>query len=152
MLVRKIIALLLSPIVLWASMGFSLSRHYCLGILVDEHLYHSDAICEIESDIHDDCHEEHEQNHQVQQCTKSEGGCCENIWLQVEGIDILNLSEDEYASIFKIQNNTSLPGASSSAKLSLRPSHLVQEFTNTDPPGAIGKVLTYLAHIQRFLI
>jgi len=148
MLGRKILSLLMAPTLLWAGMGFSLSRHYCLGLLVEEHLYHSEEICELESSRHSDCHEEHADNHSS--CTENDNGCCEDVWLQVEGIDVINQIESNWQIQLPLAVFAEFEPVFTS---SFTPHfYTIQSASNPDPPGATLGTSQYLASIQRYLI
>lgn len=148
MLIRQVLSVLLTPVLLWAGMGFSLSRHYCLGLLVEEHLYHSEEVCEMQISKHSECHEEHAENHSG--CTQKDEGCCKDVWLQVEGVDVINQVGNEW-------NGPLTKSAPAESTLSISFEffphfYTIKSASNPDPPGAIEGNSKYLASIQRYLI
>lgn len=144
---RKAIALLLSPILIWASMGFSLSQHYCLGMLVEEHLYHDGASCEFEMVAKESCHEDPADIDQV--CTAM-NGCCKDVWIQVDQVQIVSLLD--------APSSITLPNfAVPSSLISFRECYLESNSglsgTQFKPPPLNSKGGTeYLIDLQRFLI
>lgn len=147
MLIRKTIALLLSPILIWASMGFSLSQHYCLGVLVEEHLYHDGASCEFEMVAEESCHEDSTALDQV--CTAM-NGCCKDVWIQVDQVQIVSLL-DAPSSI--ILPNFALPSSSISFTECYLESNSALNASQFKPPPLNSKGGTeYLIALQRFLI
>ncbi|WP_421752294.1 HYC_CC_PP family protein [Croceimicrobium sp.] len=81
---RKIFALLLIPSLLWAGMGFSLSRHFCMDLLVDEYFYFAKDSCEMAFMEEVDCQAPEEQS------SWSDKDCCRNEWIQICPVDTLN--------------------------------------------------------------
>jgi hypothetical protein len=78
-LISKILSAFLIPTILWAGMGFSLNRHYCLGMLVDEAWYH----------VSDECLPDH--NDQSDTCDDSIetfGSCCSDLWISIEALAV----------------------------------------------------------------
>lgn len=148
MLMRKVLSVLLAPVLLWAGMGFSLSRHYCLGLLVEEHLYHSEEVCEMQVSKHSDCHEEHAEDHSS--CTEKDKGCCEDVWLQVDGIDVINQTGKEWQ--IQLANHFTAETIPATSLEFFPHFHSIQSASNPDPPGAILGNSQYLASIQRYLI
>ncbi|PTM06226.1 MAG: hypothetical protein DA405_00900 [Bacteroidetes bacterium] len=87
--IKAIFSSILIPIILWAGMGFSLNRHYCLGMLVDEAWYY----------VSDQCKPNH--NDQEVGCTESIdefGSCCSDQWLSIGGLSINSSSQDQEES------------------------------------------------------
>lgn len=128
-------------------MGFSLSQHYCLGMLVEEHLYHDGSSCEIEMLADDSCHND---DHNQEQICSSMNGCCKDVWIQVDQVQIVSL----------LDAPTSIALASfeeATSALAFRmPFNLSDEGTQNirfKPPPLHPKGNTqYLVDIQRFLI
>lgn len=88
---HKILSLFLIPTLLWAGMGFSLSRHYCLGMLVDEAWYYVSESCERHSDFElktESCRENIEESLT----------CCSDSWLSVAALSIQSSSQKELSS------------------------------------------------------
>jgi len=76
---RVILSSLLVPIVLWAGMGFSLNRHYCLGMLVDEAWYF----------VSNECQPHHtEEKKSCEESFSSSDSCCSEQWLSIAGVSI----------------------------------------------------------------
>lgn len=150
MILRKFIAFGLVPALLWASMGFSISRHYCLGMLVEEHLYHSTEVCESKPTM-SSCHSESHSQNKAGHCQSETKGCCENIWLQIEGIDVLGFADEKLAfsakqNEFKAQTSFSqlLP-----INIGLKQTIPLIDFVFLERSKAVQQ---YLAEIQRYLI
>lgn len=69
-------------------MGFSLNRHYCLGMLVDEVWYY----------VSDECQPNH--NDRETSCTESIdefGSCCSDKWLSIEGLSVNSKTAEQQA-------------------------------------------------------
>jgi hypothetical protein len=87
--IKAIFSSILIPIILWAGMGFSLNRHYCLGMLVDEAWYY----------VSDQCKPDH--NDQEVSCTESIdefGSCCSDQWLSIGGLSINSYAQGKEVS------------------------------------------------------
>tara|TARA_R110001592_G_scaffold127450_1_gene339217 strand:- start:37681 stop:38106 length:426 start_codon:yes stop_codon:yes gene_type:complete len=87
--IKAIFSSILIPIILWAGMGFSLNRHYCLGMLVDEAWYY----------VSDECNPDH--NDQEASCTESIdefGSCCSDQWLSIGGLSINSFEQKHETS------------------------------------------------------
>lgn len=144
---RKTIAFLLSPIVIWASMGFNLSQHYCLGMLVEEHFYHHGASCEFEMVAVEGCHEDPSNLDQV--CTAM-NGCCKDVWIQVDQVQIVSLL-DAPSSI--ILPSFEVPSSLISFSECYLESNSALAGTQFKPPPLNSKGgPEYLINLQRFLI
>lgn len=77
--VKQILSGFLIPIILWAGMGFSLNRHYCLGMLVEESWYHAS----------NECKPSH--NDKKETCGESIdpfGSCCSDLWITIEALTV----------------------------------------------------------------
>ena len=144
MLLRKSIALFMSPILIWASMGFTLSQHYCLGMLMEEHLYHNEAACALALD--EGCHEN--SNSDQSSCSSSED-CCKNIWIQVDQVQVLSFldsSEGESSPSLDLKLKNEF-GA-----LKTRYRQGQSSKVQKEPPPKTKRNTRYLIEIQRFLI
>lgn len=87
--IKAIFSSILIPIILWAGMGFSLNRHYCLGMLVDEAWYY----------VSDEC--KPNQNNQEASCTESIdefGSCCSDQWLSIGGLSVNSFAQEKQVS------------------------------------------------------
>lgn len=76
---KVILSSLLVPLFLWASMGFSLNRHYCLGMLVDEAWYFVSNEC----NSHDT-----EKEQSCEETFSSSDSCCSEQWLSIAGVSV----------------------------------------------------------------
>lgn len=142
--IRKFTALLFIPIFLWAGAGFSLSRHYCLGMLVEESFYFQSETC--------DMHRSSDSN-----CTDSivieEKDCCDDEWLQVEGIQISKTVDSETkVPIIPIEPNKTLKGSFCGQE------EIIIQANFLDPSrvplrGELNPELSqYLSEVQSYLI
>lgn len=144
---KKITALLFIPIFLWAGAGFSLSRHYCLGMLVEESLYFQSESCQADVDNHQDkdCSEDAFVDHQ---------SCCDDEWLNVSNVEVQKQNERDYA-LPKIED---LKAGKSLKGLSCGETEFILNAKYLDPNsvpmrGDLNPELSkYLAEIQAYLI
>ncbi len=119
-----------------ASLGFSVNRHYCMGHLVAERFFAMPDGCGADNDNH--CNDE------GQLLTM---GCCENESLIFEGIDILSTAEQDLLS-FEINPASGLPQFKPLVALPHAQINYRNFIRGHAPPG--GKPL--LIRYQRFLI
>lgn len=146
MIWRKILSLTLIPILLWAGMGFLLSRHYCFDELISEHFYHSENSCGMDILLGDEpCHDEHDEDQKFEK-----SNCCRNEWVQIDHIDTVNHKQQQ--SIVKDWQpafNTIVDNAS---LVLLREDSLSS--SNSSPPELMSflKTRDFLANSQCYLI
>lgn len=77
---KKIASLSLIVVVLFATVGFSVSRHYCMGMMVEESFYSPAHSCEMETfDEHHDGDTDHFKKN-----------CCDDEQLIIPGIEVVN--------------------------------------------------------------
>lgn len=79
---RFILSIFLSISLLWAGAGFSVSRHYCLGMLKSESFYTQADFCSSHADT----------NTKQESC---DSDCCDEEWLSVAAIEIERSVQDE---------------------------------------------------------
>jgi hypothetical protein len=148
MIWRKITSILLIPALLWAGMGFLLSRHYCSDELISEHLYHSENSCGMEILFDkDSCHDSNNSKGE-DQINKED--CCRNEWIQIDNIDTVN------------QESKSQSPKIISPQLYPQPNQLIfvgyseveEEASNSSPPEPNRYLSTpeFLATVQCYLI
>jgi hypothetical protein len=105
----------LIPIILWAGMGFSLNRHYCLGTLVEESWYHAT----------DECQPNH--NDRKETCGEGIepfGSCCSDLWITIEALTVNS----------QLEKDVTFPlGSLKSNKTSLFNSSLFQTVQDVHP-------------------
>ncbi len=65
-------------------MGFSVSRHYCMGIMVEENFYLITDKCDMDTDDHCPAPKQHLQNN-----------CCEDEIISLPGINIVKKSSND---------------------------------------------------------
>ncbi len=138
--VKSILSTLLIPIVLWAGMGFSLNRHYCLGMLVDEAWYFVSEQCSPE-------HSEAEDSPQENIC--SSFPCCSDQWVSIAGVSVnAQLVEDESENSLQLEKHQAqLKEISQSPSYSFEESGTVKK--SNGPPICIKEIVI---EYQRFLI
>jgi hypothetical protein len=87
---KKIMALLLVPVILITGIGFSVSQHYCLGMLKSESFYSPAEKCAMH---------ENEAG-----CEKSQASyrsnCCEDQNLSIAGLEFKRLNEHQGTDVF----------------------------------------------------
>ncbi len=123
-----------------STLGFSVSRHYCMGNLVDEQLFAFANDCCEEKDDHCGCDENHQDD-----------DCCDDETLIIEGLQIQSFQPKELAVDFSkslelnpiVQVNTILAPTT----YSLLPTHY---FSSSPPSPPSGRDI--LVCHQRFLI
>lgn len=77
---RSILSVLLIPVILFASTGFSVNRHYCMGMMVEENFYsvvEGCAMIEMERSYSDHCEPQMESKH-----------CCADESVSIVALDI----------------------------------------------------------------
>lgn len=147
--IKQFGALLLIPVLLWAGAGFSLSRHYCLGMLVEENFYYEAEACESKIEqSEDDCLV----SNQHTGFSIEHDDCCDDEWLNVPQVEVKNISEDK---------NKELP-----LPIELEPQQPIELLVQATSPEVILKenidprintshkpgLSQYLAEIQSYLI
>ena len=88
-IVKQISSGFLIPIILWAGMGFSLNRHYCLGTLVEESWYHASDECQPND------------NDRKETCSdgiEASGSCCSDLWITIEALTVNSQLEKDVTS------------------------------------------------------
>lgn len=151
--IRRISTLLLIPILLWAGAGFSLSRHYCLGMLVEENFYYEAESCGMESLTNDfdnhssECGSEAFEDHT---------SCCDDEWINVASVEVETSSKNSVDQSIYSQDEKP---ASKILKGSLCGDFdqvLKADYLEGGPPQIKGelnpKLSKYLAEIQSYLI
>lgn len=120
---------------LFSTVGFSVSRHYCMGDLVDESFYHIPQECGLDNDDHCGGDDEHFSKN-----------CCEDENLVFEGIDVLTTQQDHFNPIAAAILTSPYAIVGSVEK------HISKNtFPNAPPPPAeSGRQI--LIRVQRFLI
>lgn len=83
-------ALLLIPVILFTSIGFSVSQHYCLGMLKSESFYTPAETCAI--------HESEGRCEKSQNSCKS--NCCEDQNLTIAGLEFKRIHEQQVKDLF----------------------------------------------------
>ena len=96
---KVILSTLLIPIVLWAGMGFSLNRHYCLGMLVDEAWYFVSNDCQ----PHDT-----EKKQSCKESISSTDSCCSDQWISIAGVSISSQTPQGTNEYLDLPNNTAI--------------------------------------------
>jgi hypothetical protein len=79
------------PTLLWAGMGFSVNRHYCLGMLKSEAFYSNAAPCSelVSTEVAEKCEKEN-----LEACEIIEDwSCCDSEWLNVKAVQVLVLKD-----------------------------------------------------------
>jgi len=140
---RKIFALILIPALLWAGMGFSLSRHFCMDLLVDEYLYFAKDSCDMAFMEANECDSPESEN------SWGEKDCCRNEWIQICPVDTLNQEQKTSQLIlsspwqFKSQENLVLVWNCTENQ--------VDNEVFSDPPD-LYQARKFRAQIQRYQI
>ena len=132
-IITKIASLLFVPIIIWSGMGFSVSQHYCLGMLKSESFY-SPA---------DKCANHQNQDSCAPKEFQFESNCCKDQNLNIKALEFKRFSNLEFVSLAKPLGVTILPYSfkDANAKQPLFKDHL-----NLPPPKKL------LITIQRFQI
>ena len=116
-------------------------------MLVEEHLYHDGASCEFEMVNEESCHEDPTDLDQV--CTAM-NGCCKDVWIQVDQVQILSLLD--------APSSITLPSFEVSSSLNSFTEFYLESYSTLTgnlykPPPLNAKGGTeYLIDLQRFLI
>ena len=134
---RAILSFSLIGILLFSTMGLSVSRHYCMGMLISESFYSPSNDCGM--DIYDSCNNTDE--------VIFTAGCCEDENLVFKGIDVI--------SVFKKQlDNTHTADLQNlTIQLDLTPqSNRYSELSYYPPPEPKPYGTDLLVRVQRFLI
>lgn len=159
-LVLRLWSLLMLPALLWSSMGFSVSRHYCLGLLKSERFYFSAATCAMQADTGED-HLDGEADHGACLMPKlpiedkpypedyqwlEDLDCCESEWLNISPVEIEKLSTE-----LKLEKSSPSIGTPVLSLVNILPAlnqHSLPVFTVRPPP----KRQLLLSLWQRYLI
>lgn len=158
---KTLLSLVLTPILLWASLGFSVNRHYCLGLLKTESFYHPAATCA----MHEDGDEEESNEHGPASCALHQDvpqepsnpedyqwllelDCCQDEWISVAPLEI---ESGVHKLVAAPQILTALAAdlllSSNTTEEVTQPSH--SYFENRGPPRSLS---FFLALWQRYLI
>ncbi|MEQ8554810.1 hypothetical protein RT717_01335 [Imperialibacter roseus] len=86
---RQKSAILLSMLVLFSSMSFNFSMHFCMGQLESIALFQQAKPCEMVTQPVPCVHDHHDQECELNHTHTAKKGCCEDHFLQVEGQDEL---------------------------------------------------------------
>ena len=137
---RAILFAGMSMVVLLSSIGFSVSRHYCLGMLAEESFYHlGNESCGM---LSSDCASTEE---------SLDAHCCENQNLSIPGIQIQDRLDDnkdlidqEQAIVFS--NNTF------NSRLIIFSPEIHSRLANAPPENSLPRGKDLLIQNQRFLI
>ncbi|MDZ7847964.1 MAG: hypothetical protein U5L96_15100 [Owenweeksia sp.] len=93
---RAILSFALMGVLIGSTLGFSVSRHYCKGMLVQEHFYKMQSHgCCIDEDA--TCHDEQEQ---------IAAKCCDEQQLSLPGIEVKRLSTENQKFLPKPASTT----------------------------------------------
>lgn len=141
------------PILLWAGAGFSLSRHYCLGMLVEENFYYEAESCgmdELDASIQNhnsDCDDEIIADHD---------SCCDDEWINVSSVQVeSNPKASEQISVQELSVDPS-PKVLKGSFCGEFDQVLKADYLDHGPPLIKGelnpKLSEYLAEIQSYLI
>lgn len=126
---------------LFATLGFSVSRHYCLGMLVKERLY-------APTPVHCDMAEK-------ATCQKTPSGehlghnCCDDEFWAIAGIAVTHIPEPSFSIETPSEQAAALPPVLVQHQDWLFAHHCFTE-QNTGPPPPSGREI--LVRHQRFLI
>lgn len=133
---KAILSISLVGILMFSTVGFSVHRHYCMGMLMDESFYTMTESCGDEADNH--C--ETPSNH-------IKSGCCDDENLVFSGIDVISIVKKQLdvgpviAALIPSVSNSVEPQSTDYKLLSFFP---------PPEPQPYGKNL--LVKVQRFLI
>ena len=136
-ILKAIFSVSMIAILMISTLGFSVNRHYCMGMLVEESFYTPSAGC---TDMdEDDCSTSFQ---------SEEKGCCDDETLAFEGIDVL--------SFVKKQLEVSPIAANFSATLPfqnwIETQNTYQKISFFPPPEPQPYGRNLLVKVQRFLI
>lgn len=103
---RQILAFLLVPVLLWSGAGFSVSRHYCMGMLKSESFYQPAHSCTMKAEpamASADCDGNSCSAPELPATPSNpedyqwmlELDCCQNEWLSIPGISIEKTTQHE---------------------------------------------------------
>lgn len=97
------------------------------------------------------CHSESHGQNKANHCQSETKGCCENIWLQIEGIDVLGFADEKLAFSAKPNEFKSQTSFSKLLPINIGPKQTIPliEFVFLERSKAVQQ---YLAEIQRYLI
>lgn len=141
------------PILLWAGAGFSLSRHYCLGMLIEESFYIEAESCSNEELHHNDFAEKSKGECDVYESTHLP--CCNDEWISVASVQVESAQSQNEQS--KQENSpSSAPKALNECSAKFFDKVLAVDYIYTGPPEVKGELnpelSQYLAEIQSYLI
>lgn len=151
--IKQISAVLLIPVLLWSGAGFSLSRHYCLGMLEEESFYFEAGSCQPEA------HYKSESKSEACDLStiNSHKDCCDDEWLIVAQVEVESNDRTEnpsYKSAGKQDFNLS-KAHSEGSNLLLNPNYRLlpseRQYLASDS-GHTPLLSQYLAEIQTYLI
>jgi hypothetical protein len=88
--IKNIASVFLAFLVLFSTMSFSISEHYCGNTLVDRAIFKEAKTCGMDSDNY-----RKQKNNSTSDCSITKKNCCENLVKQIEGQDELKISFDK---------------------------------------------------------
>lgn len=137
---RAFFSILFATTLLLSSIGFSVSRHYCLGMLAEESFYHlGSESCGMTQDACDTTDNQMSTH------------CCEDQNLSIPGIQVQNRIGEDDADI--AENSDSLPSCSvTEIDIDARFKNAIGFVPHAPPEGHHPSGKDILIHYQRFLI
>ncbi|RLD26548.1 MAG: hypothetical protein DRI75_11510 [Bacteroidetes bacterium] len=85
--IKNIASVFLAFLVLFSTMSFTISEHYCGDIMVDRSLFSKAESCGMDSDNY-----RKQKNTSTSNCSITKMNCCENVVKHIEGQDDLKIS------------------------------------------------------------
>ncbi|MEQ9262397.1 MAG: hypothetical protein RLP14_04460 [Owenweeksia sp.] len=143
--VKAILSVALTGILIFATAGFSVSRHYCMGMLVEESFFDWDSGCSDQTQ--GVCHLQ-DAHHDKDDSLKK--NCCEDENLIINGIQVLSFSKHSISGNLNPQFFT----AFLYSYLRIPFSQLLDSYTFSNAPPDLLKRsgAEILVWVQRFLI
>ncbi len=151
--IKQISAVFLIPVLLWSGAGFSLSRHYCLGMLEEESFYFEAESCQPEAHYKS----ESKSNACNLSTINSHKDCCDDEWLIVAQVEVASNDRTEGHSIKPAAKQDLNLGKAHTegSKLLLNPNYRLlpseRQYLASDS-GQTPLLSQYLAEIQTYLI
>ncbi len=133
---KSIFSITMIAVLLFSSVGFSVNRHYCMGMLMDESFYSIADGCGMESD--DTCEEPAE---------SFDLGCCDDENLALAGIDVISFSKKQKDLLCVNIVQQSFTYVAAQPQTTNR-----KPFTFFPPPEPLPYGRDLLVQVQRFLI
>ncbi len=134
--IRGIFSIAMIAVLLFSSVGFSVNRHYCMGMLMDESFYSLPDDCGMQTN--DTCEKP---------ASSIDMGCCDDENLAFAGIDVISSVKKQLS--FSPANVA--PLRVSLAALSQQNSNHTKSFV-FPPPEPLPYGRNLLVQVQRFLI